>query len=248
MNVCVLTDIIKETKTNWRFIFESPLYDKIDFVPGQLVQLAIPWNPKWGSGGEYLTRNYSVASWPDGTNRFELIITNLLGGKMCDYLFNDAKIGDEIIYRGPMGIFTLPEKIDRDIFFVATGSGVSPFRSMLGWIAENKIPTKNIKLFFGTRTKEDIPYFEEMKNYEKIIPNFEFIPCLSRVEYESETTLTEKVHYGYVHGAYLPELTIMDEKPLVYFCGWDRMISEGRFYLHDLGFEMMKDIRVEIFG
>ena len=240
MNVAVLVDIIKETKTNWRFIFESPLYDKLDFVSGQLVQLAIPWNPKWGSGGEYLTRNYSVASWPDGTNRFELIITYLPGGKMCDYLFNDAKIGDEVIYRGPMGVFTLPETIDRDIYFVSTGSGISPFRSMLGYIDKHKIPTKNIKLFFGTRKEEDIPYYEEMKNYQKTIPNFEYIPCLSQEKWEG--------HNGYVHSAYLPIIDKMDEKPLIYFCGWDRMIREGRNHLSERGFEMMKDIRVEIFG
>lgn len=242
MDGAILVDIIKETKTNWRFIFESPLYDELKFTPGQLVQLRTYTE-------EPIQRNYSVASWPDGSNKFELIITYLKGGKMSEYLFNEAKIGDEFAYNGPMGIFTLPEKLtDRDIFFVATGSGVSPFRSMLGYIAEHNIPTKNIKLFFGTRTKEDIPYFEEMKMYEEIIPNFEFIPCLSRVDYESETTLHEKVHYGYVHGAYLPELTILDEKPLIYFCGWDKMIREGRGYLSDLGFELMKDIRVEIFG
>ena len=40
----------------------------------------------------------------------------------------------------------------------------------------------------------------------------------------------------------------MNEKPLVYFCGWDKMINEGRNYLKDLGFQMMDDIRVEIFG
>ena len=248
MELAVLTDIIKETKSNWRFVFESPLYETINFTPGQLVQLvAKPYGP--ADGTDSIQRNYSVASWPDGSNKFELIITYLKGGKMSEYLFNEAKVGDEFAYNGPMGIFTLPENLEeRDIFFVATGSGVSPFRSMLGHIATNKIPTKNIKLFFGTRTKEDIPYFEEMKMYEEIIPNFEFIPCLSRVDYESETTLHEKVHYGYVHGAYLPELTILDEKPLVYFCGWDRMISEGRDYLKDLDFKMMEDIRVEIFG
>ena len=38
------------------------------------------------------------------------------------------------------------------------------------------------------------------------------------------------------------------KKPWVYFCGWDRMISEGRKHLSDRGFQMMKDIRVEIFG
>ena len=121
MELAVLTDIIKETKSNWRFIFESPLYDEIKFTPGQLVQLvAKPYGPS--EGVDSIQRNYSVASWPDGSNQFELIITYLKGGKMSEYLFNEAKIGDEFAYRGPMGIFTLPEKIDRDIFFVSTGS------------------------------------------------------------------------------------------------------------------------------
>lgn len=239
MNIAVLVDIIKETKSNWRFIFESPLYDSIDFIPGQLIQLvAKPYAPS--EGGESIQRNYSVASWPDGTNKLELIITYLDGGKMSEYLFKEAQIGDEFAYKGPMGVFTLPSKIERDIFFVSTGSGVSPFRSMLGYIAKNKIPTKKIKLFFGTRRKDDIPYYEEMKKYEEFIPNFKFIPCLSQEKWEG--------HNGYVHSAYLSELTILDEKPLVYFCGWDRMIREGREYLADLDFKMGEDIRVEIFG
>ena len=42
LDVGVITEIIKETKSNWRFIIESPLYDKIDFVSGQLLQLKVP--------------------------------------------------------------------------------------------------------------------------------------------------------------------------------------------------------------
>ena len=36
MNVAVLVDVIKETKSNWRFVFESPLYDEINFTPGHV--------------------------------------------------------------------------------------------------------------------------------------------------------------------------------------------------------------------
>ena len=39
MNVLVLKEVIKETKTNWRFIFEDPLYEKLEYIPGQLIQL-----------------------------------------------------------------------------------------------------------------------------------------------------------------------------------------------------------------
>ena len=83
MELAVLKDIIKETDKNWRFIFESPIHDNLEYIPGQLVQLHanIP--------GDLMpvVRNYSVASWPDGTNTFELIITYLKGGAMSEYLF-----------------------------------------------------------------------------------------------------------------------------------------------------------------
>ena len=241
MNVAVLVDIKKETKSNWRFIFESPLYDEIKFVPGQLVQLlAKPYAPS--EGGDSIKRNYSVASWPDGTNKFELIITYLKGGKMSEYLFKEVKVGDEFAYNGPMGIFTLPDNLmDRDIYFVSTGSGISPFRSMINYLHQNKIPFKNIKLFFGTRTEEDLLYRKELEMIQEELPNFEYVPVLSR-EFRKE------FRKGYVHEHYLDLIDSSENKPWVYFCGWDRMISEGRKHLDNREFEMMKDIRVEIFG
>ena len=241
MDVAILVDIIKETDKNWRFIFESPLYDEIKFVPGQLVQLlAKPYAPS--EGGDSIKRNYSVASWPDGTNKFELIITYLKGGKMSEYLFKEVKVGDEFAYNGPMGIFTLPDNLmDRDIYFVSTGSGISPFRSMINYLHQNKIPFKNIKLFFGTRTEEDLLYRKELEMIQEELPNFEYVPVLSR-EFRKE------FRKGYVHEHYLDLIDSSENKPWAYFCGWDRMISEGRKHLDNREFEMMKDIRVEIFG
>jgi len=236
MNVLVLEEIIKVTERNWRFIFQDPLYDQLNFIPGQLIQLV----SKPGKEGSVI-RNYSVASWPDGTNRLELVITYLEGGAMSEYLFGEAKVGDEFVYRGPMGIFTLPDDLtEREIYMVSTGSGVSPFRSMINHIAENNIPFKKIKLFFGTRTQKDLLYREEFEALEKLLPNFEYVPCLSQELWSG--------HNGYVHTAYLPELTILDEKPLFYFCGWTKMIDEGRDYLSLLDYKMKEDIRVEIFG
>ena len=250
MDVAVLVNIIKETDKNWRFVFESPLYDKLDFISGCLVQLAIEDKV---DKGYYHKRNYSIASWADGTNRFELIITYLEGGKFSEWLFKEAKIGDEVYYRGPMGVFTLPEDLtQRDIYLVSTGSGVSPFRSMINYIYENKVPFKNIKLFFGTRTESDLLYREEFEKIQKELPNFEYIPVLSQEDKEG-------FRKGHVHKHYLNAIAnggytntspaeYWHYKPLVYFCGWDRMINEGRKELTDLGYEMTKDIRVEIFG
>lgn len=237
MNLAVLTQIVKVTETNWRFIFEDPLLDRISFIPGQLIQLLAKPGEE-----DAVIRNYSVASWPDGTNKLELIITYLEGGKMSEYLFKEAKVGDEFGYRGPMGIFTLPGDLtQRDIFLVATGSGISPFRSMLGWIHKNKVPFKSINLFFGTRTESDLLYKDEMLKWQSELLNFNYHPVLSREKKEG-------YKHGWVHPHYLEFADLLDEKPLVYYCGWDRMINNGRKLLADKGYEMSKDIRVEIFG
>ena len=111
---------------------------------------------------------------------------------------------------------------------------------MINYIHKNKIPFKNIKLFFGTRTEEDLVYRNELENIQKELPNFEYIPTLSREQWNGKE--------GYVHEHYLPLVDEAKDKPWVYFCGWDRMISEGRKHLSERGFELMKDIRVEIFG
>ena len=141
-----------------------------------------------------------------------------------------------------MGIFTLPDNLmDRDIFFVSTGSGVSPFRSMVNYLYENKVPFKNIKLFFGTRKHSDLLYKEEFEKLDKELDNFEYVPVFSQEDKKGYKK-------GHVHKHYLDLIDNLEDKPLVYFCGWNIMIEQGRQELKRREFEMMKDIRVEIFG
>lgn len=238
MNVGVIVEIIKETDKNWRFVIESPLHDEIKYQAGQLIQLRVE-SPTYGE----LVRSYSLSSWPNGTNKLEIIVTYLDGGKMSHYLFNEVKVGDEVWFRGPMGIFTLPDNLtERSIYMVSTGSGISPFRSMINWLHTNKIEYKEIKLFFGTRTQDDLLYKGEMIDWhDKLFPKFEYIPVLSR---DKDWVR----HKGYVHEHYLNLIDKGGDKPLVYFCGWDKMISEGREHLKKRNFKMIDDIRVEIFG
>src|SRR5437868_3724890 len=105
--------IEQQTDTTRRFFIQIPELQKFDFKPGQFVTLDLPIhekpNKRW--------RSYSIASWPDGTNVFELCIVLLDGGAGTTYLFNEVKEGSELTLRGPVGVFTLPEVIERDLFF-----------------------------------------------------------------------------------------------------------------------------------
>jgi CDP-4-dehydro-6-deoxyglucose reductase len=112
---------------------------------------------------------------------------------------------------------------------------------MINDIFVNKKEFKNIKLFFGTKTEKDIVYREEFELFQQYLPGFEYIPTLSR---EKVPGIAE----GYVHKHYLDLIDKSDDKPLVYYCGWGGMISQGRFELAKRGFKMQDDIKVEIFG
>jgi CDP-4-dehydro-6-deoxyglucose reductase len=76
------------SETTRRFWIEIPELDVFDFKPGQFVTLDLPihekTNKRW--------RSYSIASAPDGTNVFELVIVLLEGGLGTTYLFNEIKI------------------------------------------------------------------------------------------------------------------------------------------------------------
>ena len=139
--------IENETNDTKRYWIEVPELEKFDFIPGQFVTLDLPIhekpNKRW--------RSYSIASWPDGTNVFELCIVQLDNGAGTHYLFNEIKEGSEITLRGPVGVFTLPENIEKEIFLICTGTGIAPFRSMAHHIINHNISHQKIHLIFGCR-------------------------------------------------------------------------------------------------
>jgi len=230
----VVTRIEEEADSTRRFYMQVPEVETFDFKPGQFITLDLPIhekpNKRW--------RSYSIASWPNGTNEIELVIVLLESGVGTPYLFNEVKVGTELTFRGPQGVFVLPEKIDKDLFFICTGTGIAPFRSMLNYIALHNIPHKNLYLIFGCRHKCNLLYYDEMLRLEKEIPNFHYLPTLSREEWEGRK--------GYVHTIY-EELT-RDKPPAEFMlCGWKNMIDEAKQRIQAMGYER-KAIHQELYG
>lgn len=226
--------IENETADTRRFWIEVPGVTSFDFIPGQFVTLDLPIhekpNKRW--------RSYSISSWPDGTNIFELIIVLDNRGSGTPYLFNEVQVGTEIPLRGPQGVFTLKEPLNEDLILICTGTGIAPFRSMIHYIKNNNISHENIYLVFGCRTKSSLLYYDEMIQLQKDIPGFHYIPTLSREQWSG--------HTGYVHAVY--ELLCIDKKPASFFlCGWKGMIDEARKRITDMGYDK-KVIHFEIYG
>src|ERR1700740_2096 len=168
--------IEKMTEATWRFWIEIPELEKFDFKPGQFVTLDLPIhekpNKRW--------RSYSIASHPDGTNIVELVIVLLEGGLGTNYLFNHVSVGSELTLRGPQGVFTLPKVIEKDLFFICTGTGIAPFRAMSHHILNHNIAHRDIFLIFGCRQFCDCLYRRELTELAEKIPAFHYIPTFSR--------------------------------------------------------------------
>lgn len=232
--------IIDETPTTRRFWIEIPEMPVFDFKPGQFITIDLPIHEK----ANKRLRSYSLSSWPDGSNIFELIIVKLQDGAGSTYLFNEIKEGSELKLRGPQGVFVLPPVLDKDLYLICTGTGIAPFRSMVHWIKDKNIPHQKIHLIFGCRTKADLLYYDELRSLNNELEGFKFHPVLSREQWEGKT--------GYVHSIYM-ELCKNNSSEAVpepaYFllCGWRAMIDEAKKNLLDMGHDK-KTIHVELYG
>ena len=220
-----------------RFWIQIPELDSFNFKPGQFVTLDLPihekTNKRW--------RSYSIASAPDGTNIIELVIVLLEGGLGTTYLFNEINVGSNITLRGPVGVFTLPETLDKDLYLICTGTGIAPFRSMVHWIHQQKIAHKNIHLIFGCRKLTDQLYGAELKALEPLENNFYYHPVFSR-----EDAVPDGAYSGYVHAVYEQLLAVKNPSQF-YLCGWKNMIDEAKQRIMAAGYDK-KDIHLEIYG
>jgi CDP-4-dehydro-6-deoxyglucose reductase len=233
-----------ETYNTKRFFIQVNDMESFDFIAGQFVTLDLPIegqnNKRW--------RSYSIASWPDGTNVFELLIVFLERGLGTTYLFKEVTIGTQLTLRGPQGFFTLPEHIEKDLFFICTGTGIAPFRSMLNDIYLRNLSHQKLYLIYGCRTKADLLYFDEMKALEEKISDFKFIPTLSREKWDEGA--------GYVHQFYqdiCKDNNAMCEElddlhpASFYLCGWKAMLDDARKNIAELGYDR-KSIHFELYG
>jgi len=162
-----------------------------------------------------------------------------------------VKEGSELTLRGPVGVFTLPDEIDKDLYFICTGTGVAPFRSMIHHIITHNIPHRDIHLIFGCRKFGDALYANELKDLMRKDAGFFFHTCYSREEPGNHDHL---VRIGYVHQVYeelVNENKIQNNgelKPASFFlCGWKNMIDESKQRIQALGYDR-KSIHQELYG
>lgn len=205
--------------------FEMPDLRRFGFVAGQW--LSFKYNKP---DEEEITRAYSIASPPSEDNRFALCLNRVQDGFMSNFLC-DMQAGDELQCQGPFGDFILRPPM-RDTIFIATGTGIAPFRSMLHWLLadESRHQGKELTLIFGNRTEADIYYHDEFLRLAKDHENLHYLPTLSRGAPEWRGLR------GYVQD-HVPSIVTGRSDMHAYICGLDKMVKANRDLLKSLGWD-----------
>ena len=195
------------------------------FVPGQWLSVKTN-TPE----GEEMTRAYSIASPPPENGHVAFCLNRVQDGFMSNHLC-DLTEGEKITFQGPFGDFILRPPL-RDTVFIATGTGIAPFRSMLHWLlAEpDRHQGRDFWLLFGARHEPDIYYREEFEHLAAKHANFHFLPTLSRAGDDW------KGLRGYVQ-QHLGEIVGMRTDMHAYICGLDKMVKANRELLKSLGWD-----------
>jgi CDP-4-dehydro-6-deoxyglucose reductase, E3 len=210
-------DIAPEVR---HFVFEVPEVEQLHFKPGQFVSF------RETIGDKMITRPYSIVSLPDG-NRFELCLNLVHEGIFTPHLFA-MRPGDSIEMAPPLGFFTVRDP-SKEALFVATGTGIAPFRAMAPDYLSHP-HSKQLTLLFGVRNEHTIYYRGDFEILATRYTNFRFWPTLSRADssWHGRT--------GHVQTHLLEAIGSRRDLD-VYICGLKVMVDDVRGMLKELGFD-----------
>ncbi|MBB6444938.1 NADH:ubiquinone reductase (Na(+)-transporting) subunit F [Bacillus benzoevorans] len=190
-------------------MIQLKLAEDFPYGAGQFFEFDIP--------GLEDTRAYSVATKYKEDGIVEFHIKRVKDGAGSNYMC-DLKAGDKLTGSGPYGNMQLRNR-DKDIIFVAGGSGMAPIKSLIEELFTENYE-KEAWFFYGARTTNDLYLTEEWVELAEKHPNFHFVPALSNqdpsVEWNGETGFIADII-----GRKLENMTNAD----AYLCGPPIMIE-----------------------
>lgn len=185
------------------------------FLPGQYVNIGVP--------GSEQTRSYSFSSRP-GDKCASFLIKQVQGGLMSSWLAR-AQAGEKVPMTGPLGSFYL-RTVTRPLLFLAGGTGLAPFLSMLEVLAERN-EAQPITLIYGVTRDQDLVMVDALEAFAARLPNFTFVTCVADPQ-------TRHPQQGYVT-QHMSAGLLNDGEIDVYLCGPPPMVDAVRQYFRDQG-------------
>jgi ferredoxin--NADP+ reductase len=165
------------SRTDWNdhlFSLRFSCADFPEFKAGQFTKIGVEQE------GKILSRPYSIVSGPDD-NELEIIAVPVEDGLLSPAL-HKLRIGDPLKIMSPATGFLILDEVpkSRDLWLMATGTGVGPFLSILSTqqVWQNY---ENIILVYGARYEQDLAYTQLIETWSKrYASKFHFVPVVSR--------------------------------------------------------------------
>lgn len=182
------------------------------FRPGQFVyvQHQVP-------GGPPLKAPYSIASPPAEKRYLELCVKKVADGPMSSWLY-DRNVGDHMMVSRAFGGFHFASAAGTTVVFLATGTGIAPFRSMLLDQLERG-RTDPLWLYYGVGREVNLVYAREFEALARQHTTFHFVPVVSRAQ---PSWMGER---GWVQEPFLRDF--QDRRDFdVYVCGVKVMVDD----------------------
>lgn len=211
-----LTSVERVSDSTIVFSADLDYGDTVGFLPGQYVNVEVP--------GTQLTRSYSFSSAP-GASTVSFLVRNVPGGRMSNYLVEEARPGQRISFTGPHGSFYLRE-VTRPALFLAGGTGIAPFLSMLDVLAwqGSRHP---VRLVYGVTNDRDLVALEQLDAVRERLPGFEYRTCVVDEEssHPRKGYVTSHIEQEWLNGGDVD----------VYLCGPVAMVEAVRHWLEQSG-------------
>ncbi len=193
----------------------------LDFLPGQFIQVHFDY-----ADGTATKRSYSLATIHDralGPGEAVEIAVSFVPGGAATALFEGMALGDHVSGSGPFGRFCLqPGDHNARYLLIATGTGVTPYRSMLPQL-RTAMQERGVEvvLLQGARSPDELLYSEDFYAFAAANPGFRYMPSLSR---ELPDNPHADVRLGYVQQQ-LAEIAPDPARDIAYLCGNPDMVD-----------------------
>ena len=162
----VITQKNQLTPHVYQFVFQ--VQNPMTFAPGQYLTVIIDAHTR---------RQYSFFSPSVNPLHFDIVVDVSPMGSGSHY-FLSRQVGDAVEILAPLGMFQLAMTPHRKVF-VATGTGIAPFYSMIVTYLEQG-GAADMALYWGLRHEEDIFFRQQLEVLQKQYANFHYIVILSK--------------------------------------------------------------------
>lgn len=205
------------------------------FQAGQYINLFVD------VGGMRTSRPYSIASSPRQAGYYDITIRRVEDGFVSSYLLDDVGIGEAFQSTSPSGQFYYnPLFHGKELVFLAGGSGITPFMSMIREITDSGLD-REVHLIYGSRSPEDIIFNTEMAERSKQHPNIKVHTVIS------EPPKGYKGLAGFITADLIKELVPNMDRNMFYICGPEVMYHFVQKELARLNIPERK-VRTEVSG